>query len=123
MFRFLLFVLVVGAIGLGLTNPTTDDVRAQINAKVEAQMGTGIVPPPAGSLPGIPPEIATAVTEQLQNQIYIDRKNYYLFSVFKVTVGGTAPAGNAEGGAHQGGQQLPGCLIGVAKQAIPYDKC
>ena len=121
--RFLLIVLILAAIGLVLTNPTADDVREQINAQVAAQMGAGALSH-AGGLPGVPAELQAAASEKLQNQIYIDRKNYYLFSIFKVTIGGNAVIGNTpEGVSHEGGQQLPGCLIGIAKQAIPYDKC
>ena len=45
-----------------------------------------------------------------QGEMQLDRKDYYLFSVYRVTVGG---------------QQLPGCIVGIAKQAVPMtpDKC
>jgi hypothetical protein len=56
--------------------------------------------------------VAGAVSDKMQSQIQVSRTNYQLFSVFKVAVG---PAGNAH--------ELPGCLVGIAKQAIPYDKC
>jgi hypothetical protein len=106
MFRFLLVVLVLGAIGLALTNPTTDDVRAQLNAQT-----TGAVPSPAGQ-PVVPQAVTSALTDKMQGEIQLERTNYYLFSLYKVSVGGGT-----------GGKQLPGCVIGIAKQAIPYDKC
>ncbi len=111
MFRFLLFVLVVGAVALYLTNPTTDDVRAQINAQVATQTGAGVAVPAPDAPSGLPPAVGAAVSDKLQGEIQIERTNYYLFSVFKVSVGGA------------GGNQLPGCVIGIAKQALPYDKC
>jgi hypothetical protein len=46
----------------------------------------------------------TAATGEMQ----FERKDYYLFSIYKVSVGG---------------QQTPGCLIGIAKQVIPYGNC
>lgn len=119
--RFLLIVLILAAVGLAYTNPTTDDVRSQINAHAMAQLGpsTG-----GGNLPDVPAELRDLATDKLQTEIYIDRKDYYLFSIFKVTIGGNAVIGNTpEGVSHEGGQQLPGCIIGIAKQAIPYDKC
>ena len=116
MFRFLLFVLVVGAVGLYLTNPTTDDVRDKINAQVATQTGAGVAvatPDAQPALPpaALPPAVGAAVTDKVQGEIQIERTNYYLFSVFKVSVGGAS------------GKQLPGCVIGIAKQALPYDKC
>jgi len=121
--RFLLIVLVLAAIGLALTNPTADDLREQINAQVAAQLGSGTLPA-AGGLPGLPAELTAVASEKLQNEITIDRQNYYLFSIFKITIGGKDVGGNTpEGVNHEGGQQLPGCLIGIAKQAIPYDRC
>lgn len=117
--RFLLVLLILVAIGLASTNPTTDDVRGLIEAQVAAKFG-----PPVDSLPGVPADLSTAVSDKLKSEIYIDRKDYYLFSVFKVTVGGNYAIGNTpDGVSHEGGQQLPGCIIGIAKQAIPYDKC
>ena len=56
--------------------------------------------------------MATAVQDKVQGDIQIERTNYYLFSLYKVSVGGAS-----------GGNPLPGCLIGIAKQAVPYDKC
>ena len=113
MLRLFLFVLIAGAIALALTNPTTDDVRAQVNAQVASQTAAGVAQPVVGEQPGMPQAVTAAVSDKLQSQIQIARTNYYLFSIFKVSVGGEGT----------GGQQLPGCLIGVAKQAIPYDKC
>jgi len=112
--RLLLIVLILAAIGLAYTNPTTDDVRSQINVQAMAQLS-----PSMG-----PAELRDLATDRLQSEIHIDRKDYYLFSIFKVTIGGNAVIGNTpEGVSHEGGQQLPGCIIGIAKQAIPYDKC
>ncbi len=117
--RFLLIVLILAAIGLAYTNPSTDDVRSQINAHVAAQLA----PSSAGG-PDMPAELKTLATDNLQSEVYIDRKDYVLFSIFKVTIGGNAVIGNTpEGVSHEGGQQLPGCIIGIAKQAFPYDKC
>ena len=110
MFRFLLVVLVLAAVGLYFTNPTTDDVRAQLNAQMALPAGTTAATP--GMPAGLPPAVATAVQDKVQGDIQIDRTNYYLFSLYKVSVGGAS-----------GGNPLPGCLIGIAKQAVPYDKC
>jgi hypothetical protein len=106
MFRFLLVVLVLGAIGLALTNPSTDDVRALLNA--QASGATGAIPSPAGAQPGLPPALTSALTDKAQGEIQLERTNYYLLSLYKVSAGG---------------KPLPGCVIGIAKQAIPYDKC
>ena len=105
MFRFLLVVLVLGAIGLALTNPTTDDVRALLNA--QAGSAAAAAPSPAGQ-PGMPPALTAALTDKVQGEIQLERTNYYLLSLYKVSAGG---------------KPLPGCVIGIAKQAIPYDKC
>lgn len=138
MFRFLLFVLVVGGVALYFTNPTTDDVRAQLtqlggvpaSAPVDLPAGppasapddqSGIPPasapdaqigiPPVGApgdQPGMPTTAVPGLTDRLTGVVQLERKDYYLFSVYKVSAGG---------------QQLPGCLIGIAKQVVPYDKC
>ena len=109
MFRFLLVVLVLGGIGLALTNPTTDDVRAQLNAQTSA--AAGAVQSPAAQ-PGMPQAVTSALTDKMQGEMQLERTNYYLFSLYKVSVGGGTDA-----------KQLPGCVVGIAKQAIPYDKC
>jgi hypothetical protein len=131
--RFLLFVIVVGAIALYFTNPTTEEVQAKLNGQVPAEL-TAAVPgaPGAPSMPAAPempaPPAAPAAmpappadvlapgaapagpdaSAMAAGSMQLDRKNYYLFSIYKVTVGG---------------QQLPGCIIGVAKQAIPSTSC
>lgn len=112
MFRFLLFVLVVGGIALYFTNPSTDDVKAALNGQLPAQLSgaTGVpadqfkVPEGAPSVPGMPAQ----VTDVVANEMQFERRDYYLFSVYKVSIGG---------------QQTPGCLIGVAKQVVPYAQC
>lgn len=109
MLRFLLFVVVVGGIALYFTNPSIDDVRGQLNAAA-TQSSTSVALPDGQS--GFPQAVTGAVSDKMQSQIQVSRANYQLFSVFKVSVG---PAGNAH--------ELPGCLVGIAKQAIPYDKC
>jgi len=113
MFRFLLVVLLLGAIGLALTNPTTDDVRAQVNARMAAPAGgaAGDIQTPGGQ-PGLPQAVTSALSDKLQGEVQIERTNYYLFSVYKVSLGGQGA-----------GTPVPGCLIGIAKQAVPYDKC
>ena len=124
--RFLLFVLVAGAVALYFTNPSTDEVRAKLGGQIPAAMSAppaapdlpapppapdqpappaGMpAAPPAPDMPGVPP----AVTDQLQGDMQFERKDYYLFSVYKISAGG---------------HQLPGCVIGIAKQVMPYDKC
>jgi hypothetical protein len=136
--RFLLFVIVVGAVALYFTNPTTEDVQAKLNGQVPAELtaampsapGAPSVPaapdmpappappadmpaPPAGvpAPPADAPGAAPAAPEMPAvpgGAMQLDRKDYYLFSIYKVTVGG---------------QQLPGCIIGVAKQAVPSTHC
>ena len=110
MFRFLLLILVVGGIGLYFTNPSIEDVRTQIDAQVATQTSAGIAMPDGQG--GLPQAVSGAVSDRMQSQIQVSRTNYQLFSIFKVSIG---PEGNAH--------ELPGCLIGIAKQAIPYDKC
>jgi hypothetical protein len=150
MFRFLLFVVVVGAVALYFTNPTTAEVQAQLGGQLPPQL-TGApaypsTPYPSSAYPGPADQPGTAPTDQSgsspgaapgmqqpptppavapgappampdvpaatipQGEMQLDRKDYYLFSVYKVTVGG---------------QQLPGCIVGIAKQAVPMtpDKC
>ncbi len=125
MFRFLLFVLVVGGIALYFTNPTTAEVQAQLGGQLPPQL-TGVPAAPAapGDQPGMqqpptPPAVAPGAPPAMpdvpaatipQGEMQLDRKDYYLFSVYKATVGG---------------QQLPGCIVGIAKQAVPMtpDKC
>ncbi len=109
MFRFLLVVLVLGGIGLALTNPTTDDVRAKLAATTGGTVGDVQTPV---AQPGMPQAVTSALTDKMQGEMQLERTNYYLFSLYKVSVGGGTDA-----------KQLPGCVIGIAKQAIPYDKC
>ena len=120
MFRFLLFVLVIGSVGLYLTNPTTAEVQGQLGGQLPPQLTGAPVPPgalpdvqqppvPTPVAPGAPPampDVPAAIIPQ--GEMQLDRKDYYLFSVYKITVGG---------------QQLPGCIVGIAKQAIPMTQC
>jgi hypothetical protein len=107
MFRFLLLVLVVGSIALYFTNPSTDDVRTKLNGHLPAQMSGAPSGTPADQS-SMPPSVPSAVLGKLQGEMQFERKDYYLFSVYKVSIGGN---------------QMPGCIIGIAKQAVPYDKC
>ena len=141
--RFLLFVIVVGAIALYFTNPTTEEVQAKLSAGLPAEL-SAVVPgaPSAPSMPDVPappapadmpapPAGAPAPPADVQApaaptapdaaalpgapampsaDMQLERKDYYLFSIYRVTVGG---------------QQLPGCLVGIAKQVVPMtpDRC
>ena len=111
MFRLLLVLILIAA-GLALTNPTTDDVRSQINAQFASQVSGTVGTAPIGQT-GLPDAVTSLLTEKVQEELQIERKNYFVLSIFKVSVGGS----------NGGGTPLPGCLIGIAKQAIPYDKC
>jgi len=132
--RFLLFVIVVGAVALYFTNPTTEEVQAKLNGQVPAELmavapgapGAPSMPsapapsaapempaPPAGmptppATPGAPSEPVAAPAVMPSGAMTLERKDYYLFSVYKITVAG---------------QQLPGCIIGIAKQAVPSTNC
>lgn len=104
MFRFLLLVLIAGAVGLYFTNPKEEEVRAKVDSGLLSQLGpTG----PATSNP-VGGAVTSMLTDKVQGQVALARTDYYLASTYKVTVGG---------------KQLPGCLIGIAKQVLPYDKC
>lgn len=119
--RVLLFLVIVAAVALYFTNPNTDEVRAAINDYAASKIDAGIA---GGNLPNLPPQVGAAIGDKVNEQTFIQRQNYYLFSVYHVTMGGQdVPGATPETTTHEGGQQLPGCLIGIAKQAIPYDKC
>lgn len=119
--RFLLFFVVLVAVGLYFTNPSTEEVRAQLNDFAMSKVDAGVA---SGQLPGLPPQVGAAIGDKVSGQTFITRKDYYLFSIYHVTVGGQdVPGATPDTTSHEGGQQLPGCLIGIAKQAIPYDKC
>lgn len=120
--RLLLLLLIMGAVGLYYTNPTTQEARAKVKAEMLSQLGLPVGGVP--SIPGLPGEFGALASDRLTREIQLDRQDYYLFSVFKVTIGGSNATGaTPEGVSPQGGQQLPGCLIGVAAQVVPYDKC
>jgi hypothetical protein len=102
MFRFLLFIVVLAGAGLALTNPTVDDVRTKLDQQVASQTG-------GGGDQGASQLVTSLLTKKVQGQVSIERKNYFFLSIFKVSVAG--------------GKPLPGCLIGIAYQAIPYDDC
>ena len=119
--KFLLFVIVIGSAVLYLTNPTTAEVQAQLSGQLPG--GTPTVPAaPLGPAdvqqpPDVPPADPNGPPPQMpdipaptvaQGDMQLDRQDFYLFSVYKVTVGG---------------QQLPGCVVGIAKQAIPMTSC
>ena len=136
MLRFLLFVIVVGAVGLYFTNPTTAEVQAQLGNQLPPQLTGAPMDPAAPALPPPPDQPAPPAAPDVQQppeppavapgappampdvpeakipagEMQLDRKDYYLFSVYRVTVGG---------------QQMPGCIVGIAKQAVPMtpDKC
>jgi hypothetical protein len=101
MFRFLLIVIVLAGVGLALTNPTTEDVRAKLDSQLLSQLTGGASNPVAEGLNSV-------LGNKAQEQIKLERTNYYVFSTYKVTLTG---------------KTLPGCVIGIAQQAIPYDKC
>ncbi len=109
MFRLL---LILAAVGLLLTNPTTDEVRSQIIAHFMSQVGGGAGDAAVGQS-GFPDAVASVLTDKMQGDLQIERQNYFLLSIFKVTAGGSN--GN--------GTPLPGCVVGIARQAIPYDRC
>ena len=104
--RFLLFLILVGAVALYFTNPSTDDVKAALNGQLPAQL-SGATGVPADQF-NVPAGVPSSVTDTIAGEMQLDRSNYYLFSVYKVSIRG---------------QQTPGCLIGDAKQVVPYDKC
>lgn len=104
MFRFIVLVLVLAAGGLAYTNPTEDVVRAKLNEGVAGMSGM------SQSGGGVPDILNSALAQKAQGKLGLTRQNYYLFSLYKVSVAGSAV-------------QMPGCLIGIAGQAIPYDKC
>jgi hypothetical protein len=120
--RLLLLLLIIGAVVLYLTNPTTAEIQAQLGGQLPPQLTgapsmptppldpTDVQPPVAPPVaPGDPPPMPDVPAAAIPDSaMQLDRKDYYLFSIYKVTVGG---------------QTLPGCIIGIAKQAIPYDKC
>jgi len=151
--RFLLFVIVVGAVALYFTNPTTEEVQAKLNGQLPTELSAvlpgapgapsmpaapdmpappapadmpappagmptppaGIPAPPAGTpsvpaAPSMPGATAPGMPSLPTADMQLERKDYYLFSVYKVTVAG---------------QTLPGCLVGIAKQVVPMtpDKC
>jgi hypothetical protein len=109
MFRLL---LILGLVGLLLTNPTTDEVRSQVMAHFAPQIGGG-----AGGAPlaqsGFPDAVAAVVGKQLPDVVQIERQNYFVLSIYKVAVVGPNSSSTV----------LPGCVIGIAKQAVPYDQC
>jgi hypothetical protein len=96
MFRFLLLVIVLAGAALALTNPSTDDVQAKLDSNLLSQLGAG-----GGGL-------TSMLGGQSQMKITLERTNYYILSTYKVKLGA---------------QTLPGCIIGIAQQAVPYDKC
>lgn len=100
MFRFLLLVLILGGVALFFTNPDEAAVRAKLDQQAAGLTGA--------DKSGLPPAVTDMLTQKAQGKLTLTRENYYLFSVYKTSVGNTA---------------LPGCLIGVAGQAVPYDQC
>jgi hypothetical protein len=76
---------------------------ADMPAPPTDQQGAAPEAPAAPDAPGMPAAMPSG-------DMQLERKDYYLFSVYKVTVGG---------------QQLPGCIVGIAKQAVPMtpDRC
>ena len=130
--KFLVFVILAGSVLLYLTNPTTAEIQAQLGGQLPPEIsGAPGVPtdvpavptaplgpsdvqqpptPPQGGEPGGPPPMMPDVPAATvpQSEMQLDRKDYYLFSIYRVTVGG---------------QQLPGCIVGIAKQAVPMANC
>ena len=105
-------LLLLGIVGLVLTNPTTDEVRSQVMAHFAAQIGGASGGAPLAQS-GFPDAVAAVVGKQMPDVVQIERQNYFVLSIYKVAIGG--PNG--------GSAALPGCIIGIARQAIPYEKC
>ena len=105
MFRFLLIVLVATGIGLALTNPTPDEIRAKLDSQLISQLGASagaVTQDPVGQT------VTTLLGDKVQSQVLLERRNYYLLSLYRVSIGG---------------RELPGCIIGIANQALPYSSC
>jgi hypothetical protein len=102
----LLGLIVIGAL-LYVSNPGPAELREKLSAIIMAKIDKE-----AGNNGGGAEQLGKLLIPALVFTLTIERRDFLLFSLYRVGAPGDA-----------GGAPVPRCVIGVAKQFIPLEKC